>query len=162
LVALARVSGNPRAFFQKLESAYPLPAPVKAEYEGMTSEQLATLAGCDFLEAGGHSISHPYLHELSRQEQAEEIFQCKQRLAELVGKPIRYFAYPNGDYDRNTLDLVRDAGFEAAFALLPRSLGADGPFEVGRIGIYSASFLKFWLKARGVAALARRFGLSVG
>src|SRR5262249_24406906 len=75
LVRLVRANGDPRAFCKILESAYPLPPWVKTEYEGMTREQLADFAGCDFLEGGGHTISHPYLHELSRKEQAEEIGQ---------------------------------------------------------------------------------------
>jgi peptidoglycan/xylan/chitin deacetylase (PgdA/CDA1 family) len=101
-------------------------------------------------------VSHPFLDRLPRARQAEEIVESKRTLEAITGKPVRYFAYPNGDYDRNTLAAVREAGFDAAFAVRSKRLEADGRFEIERVGIYSTSHVKFWLKATGVVALAHR------
>ena len=83
-------------------------------------------------------------------------------LAAVTGGNVRYFAYPSGDYDRETLQVVRDQGFEAAFATISRRLGSDPSYEIDRIGIYSDALWKLKLKAWGAADLARRLGMRVG
>ena len=83
-------------------------------------------------------------------------------LALWTGQPVRYFAYPGGDYDLRTLALLREHGFEAGFATLPKKLGTDSRFEIARIGVYSASLAKMRLKVMGVASVARGLGMRVG
>jgi peptidoglycan/xylan/chitin deacetylase (PgdA/CDA1 family) len=161
LVARAQASGDPRAFIDKLISTHPLPSTVTTEYEGMTHEQLALFRDSSWLEPGAHTLTHPFLDQLNRAEQAKEIVESKRMLAELTGREIRYFAYPNGDYNRDTLSLVREADFEAGLATRPRNLENDDLFEIERVGIYSPSLLKFWLKTR-VMPMARRLGLAAG
>jgi peptidoglycan/xylan/chitin deacetylase (PgdA/CDA1 family) len=162
LVARARASGDPRVFSATMAEVYPLPPAATADYEGMTKEQLFLFRDPRLFELGAHTISHPYLDQLSPEEQATEVFESKQVLSELTGRPVRYFAYPNGDYDRDTLRLVKQAGYEAAFATLSRRLGGEERFEIERVGIYSASLLRLWLKAQGIATMARRVGLAAG
>lgn len=153
LVAQAQASGAPRAFIENLALAYPLPASVTAEYEGMTHEQLELFRHTEWLEPGAHTVTHPFLDQLSKQEQEKEILQSKLELAKLTGRRIRFFAYPNGDYNRDSLKLMREADFDAGLATTPRNLENEDRFEIARVGIYSPSLLKFWLKTRiGLAA----------
>lgn len=159
LGTMARASGNPRAFSEELAAAYPLPDSIAAEYEGMSSEQLALLGKCDLLEAGAHTVNHPFLDQLSKDEQKKEIVGSKQQLMQLTGKRVRYFAYPSGDYNQDTLRLVEVAGFDAAFATHQKRLGTNDRFEIVRVGVYSVSFSKFWLKAQGAATAAHRLRL---
>ena len=84
-----------------------------------------------------------------------EIFESQRLLSELSGKPVRYFAYPSGDYNLDTLELVEAAGYQAAFATIPRGLDSEPRFEIERIGIYSPSLVKLHAKALGAARLAR-------
>jgi peptidoglycan/xylan/chitin deacetylase (PgdA/CDA1 family) len=155
LGAIARMSGNPMSFTDELADDYPLPTSIIHEYAGMSHEQLSFFSRCVYLEAGAHTVFHPYLDQLSIDEQAEEIFRSKRQLSELIGKPVRYFAYPSGDYNENTLKLVRAAGFDAAFTTNPRHLGPRSRFEIERTGIYSKAFSRFWLKAHGAVTVAR-------
>jgi hypothetical protein len=60
------------------------------------------------------------------------------------------------------LRLVKEAGYEAAFSVIPDQLGIDHLFEIGRVGIYTPSLFKLFLKVFGIADLARRFNLRVG
>ena len=83
-------------------------------------------------------------------------------LASLTGRRIRYFAYPAGDYDRETLGLVKEAKFDAALATIPLKIGAEPIFELERVGIYSPAVWKLKLKAWGAAGIARRLGRRVG
>ena len=159
IIGMARERGNPQDLCRKLWEVYPLPQSILDRYRGMTYAELASLAGSELLECAAHTVSHPYLDLLSKYDQAREIFQSRYRLAEMTGKPIRYFAYPGGYYNHETLSLVKEAGFKAAFATSPKNLEADGRFEIGRTGIYSTSLLKFWLKMYGVSTAARRMGI---
>jgi hypothetical protein len=133
-----------------MAATYPLPISVKAEYGGMSLEQLTLLRNCDFLEVGAHTVNHPFLDQLSYDEQAEEILTGKYSVSVLTGKRVRYFAYPGGDYNHDTLRLAAYAGFDYCFATRSRKLGTDERFEIARVGFYSTSFLKFWLKVHGI------------
>jgi peptidoglycan/xylan/chitin deacetylase (PgdA/CDA1 family) len=68
---------------------------------------------------GGHTVTHPVLARLPPERQAEEIAGCGERLAQELGEPMRWFAYPVGAPDTFTTDtqrLLRDAGVELAFS----------------------------------------------
>jgi peptidoglycan/xylan/chitin deacetylase (PgdA/CDA1 family) len=160
LGALAHASSNPKALIEELVAVYPLPDAIAAEYEGMSPAQLSLFGKSDLLECGAHTVNHPFLDQLSKEEQEEEIVTSKAQLAALTGRDVRYFAYPNGDYNCDTLTLLKQEGFDAAFATHRKRLGIDKHFEIERMGIYSTSFFKFWLKAQGVVKVAHRFGLS--
>lgn len=62
---------------------------------------------------GGHSLSHPHLARLTPEQQREEIIGSCRRIAEELGAPVRYFAYPYGtsaDFDETSVRLVKEAG----------------------------------------------------
>jgi len=68
---------------------------------------------------GGHTVTHPILARLSAERQGQEIARCGERLAQELGEPMRWFAYPVGSPDTFTTDtrrLLRDAGVELAFS----------------------------------------------
>ena len=74
-------------------------------HELMSAEELRALPG-DLIEFGAHTIHHPILPSLDQRELDHEIVQSKQQLETLLGRPIRTFSYPNGDFDQRCLDLV--------------------------------------------------------
>jgi peptidoglycan/xylan/chitin deacetylase (PgdA/CDA1 family) len=163
LRTLAKASGNPVRFCKELAQKYPLHHDVIPLYTGMTHDQLRKAGASSLVELGAHTLTHPYLDQMTKKEQEQEIVESGRVLSKFTGKPIRYFAYPSGEYDLDTLDLVKNAGYDAAFAVLPKNLGInDHRFQIGRVGIYSASLFKLHLKALGVADLVRSFGLRVG
>jgi peptidoglycan/xylan/chitin deacetylase (PgdA/CDA1 family) len=63
---------------------------------------------------GAHTCTHPRLSLLSRDQAKEEIFASKKKLEDLFGLPVEHFAYPFGDYNETTVELVREAGFKTA------------------------------------------------
>jgi peptidoglycan/xylan/chitin deacetylase (PgdA/CDA1 family) len=161
LGAMARKSRRPADFAAALGAAYPLPPETHELYGGMSEEQLAKAGTDDLLEIGSHTVSHPYLSGISETEQIREISESKRILSALSGRPVRYFAYPGGDYDVDVAARVRGSGYEAAFATRPRSVAPE-LFEIGRVGIYSPSMLKLKLKAAGLVELAESVGMRVG
>lgn len=69
---------------------------------------------------GAHTASHPILARLSRDEARDEIRRGRDRLESLLQERVGLFAYPNGkpgaDYVDDSVVLVREAGFDAAFS----------------------------------------------
>ena len=162
LETLASRGPEPSVFSQQMEERYPLSDEIHEEYGGMTHADLCAAGASGDFELGSHSVTHPFLSRQSRDRQSQEILESRQVLSDLSGKPVRYFAYPAGDYDRKTLEVLRDSGFEAGFATISRRIGTDEAFELDRVGIYSPALWKVKLKAWGAVDVLRRFGVRVG
>lgn len=85
----------------------------------LTVQELRALAREPGIELGGHSASHPILALADREQQRDEIARNKRSLEAWTGRPVRAFAYPNGepgtDYTAETVELVRDSGFDFGF-----------------------------------------------
>jgi peptidoglycan/xylan/chitin deacetylase (PgdA/CDA1 family) len=67
------------------------------------------------VEIGSRSLSHPHLTKLSRDDLKMELESSKQILEDKLGKPVTSFAYPYGEYDNRTREVVREAGYLCAF-----------------------------------------------
>ncbi|MES2152627.1 MAG: polysaccharide deacetylase family protein [Pseudomonadota bacterium] len=88
----------------------------------LTSENVRSLAQ-QGIEIGAHTITHPILTSLEDNSANQEISACKSQLELITGKPVRFFAYPNGksglDFDARHVGMARRAGYEAAFTTAP-------------------------------------------
>ena len=85
---------------------------------------------------GSQTQTHPHMHQLSTESNREELSVSNERfLAELGIRPT-LFAYPYGEYNLEVIDLVRTAGFEAAFGQNSGvAHGYDGYFELPRFAM---------------------------
>lgn len=146
LVKMAKESKNPLAFTDQLRQKYPLHKAILPYYKGMTNEQLKQAGQEPLIEIGGHSVTHPFLSSLSVENQKKELSESKRLLETLTEKPVRYFAYPSGDYNLDTIELLKELNYTAAFAVTPKQISNDSNFEVPRMGIFSSSVLKMRLK----------------
>jgi peptidoglycan/xylan/chitin deacetylase (PgdA/CDA1 family) len=63
---------------------------------------------------GSHSLTHPNLRKIPRDQAREEIFSSRKRLEDLFSVPVRHFCYPYGSYDAAVRDLVQEAGYLTA------------------------------------------------
>ena len=86
----------------------------------MTSAQVRDLHSAG-MHVGAHTHDHPILARLSVGEARHQIARSREELARLTGSAPRLFAYPNGkptlDYSREHVELVREAGFDAAVSV---------------------------------------------
>lgn len=68
---------------------------------------------------GAHTVSHPILTGLDADQVRFEIGHSRRQLESILGEPVELFAYPNGkwsvDFDRQSVEIVRELGFKAAF-----------------------------------------------
>ncbi len=65
-------------------------------------------------EIGAHTMDHSLLTEISAGEATKQIAQSKNYLEKIIGKQIKMFAYPAGDYNASVIDIVRSCGFAGA------------------------------------------------
>jgi peptidoglycan/xylan/chitin deacetylase (PgdA/CDA1 family) len=84
----------------------------------LTADMLRTLTRSS-IEIGGHTINHPILTRVDDETARREIVGNKLHLEDIIGQPVRLFAYPNGrrptDYDERHVAMVAEAGYDAAF-----------------------------------------------
>ena len=86
----------------------------RAEYRTMTEAEISRAAKSPWISFGAHSVTHPALSGLTADEQRAEIETSRTACASLTGVTPAAFAYPYGDYDDTTVELVREAGFTVA------------------------------------------------
>lgn len=96
---------------------------------------------------GSHSLTHPNLRKISRDQAREEISASRKRLEDLFSVPVRHFCYPYGSYDAAIQELVQEAGYLTASTVKHgfNAAGAD-VFQLQRVVPLSAGELvaKAW------------------
>lgn len=83
----------------------------KTEERGrsLTENELIELSKNQLIEIGAHTMTHPHLSSLKKEEQEIEILESKRKLESIIKKPILSFAYPFGtksDFNYDTLKIV--------------------------------------------------------
>jgi peptidoglycan/xylan/chitin deacetylase (PgdA/CDA1 family) len=88
---------------------------------------------------GAHTLSHPMLSKAPPELAWAEIVESRVRLEAVLGKPVWAFAYPFGDNESVTpqvLAMAMEAGYEAAFLNIDGGLGAEIPrFAIPRVNV---------------------------
>ncbi len=117
-------------------------------FDGMNEDQLRLCVAHPLISIGSHTLHHPRLSECEDPVLGRELEGSCLRLEELGGQPVKFFAYPYGDYDRRVAEAVRDAGYRAAFVEDSRQVGLPA-FEIPRVGLYSSEPSYLALKLSG-------------
>ncbi len=68
---------------------------------------------------GCHSATHADFSILNQDEAKKQIIGSKLRIENKLGIKIDYFAYPKGIFNENTINIVKEGGYKAAFSALP-------------------------------------------
>jgi peptidoglycan/xylan/chitin deacetylase (PgdA/CDA1 family) len=79
----------------------------------MNTEQLKQWIACG-QEVGAHTRHHQRLLQLTFDAAREEIVVCKEELEELIGRPVRHFCYPYGEYAPEHVRMAVEAGYSTA------------------------------------------------
>ena len=65
---------------------------------------------------GSHTLSHPILTKCSENLVKHELTESKNILEKWLEKPIKSFAYPNGEYRAREIEILKESGYEIAFS----------------------------------------------
>lgn len=84
---------------------------------------------------GSHGVTHELFSKLTNSELEHEIKDSKETLEKVVGKPIKYFAYPSGDYTIEAINTLKRYGYTAAFTTREGYFIDKDMYEINRISI---------------------------
>jgi peptidoglycan/xylan/chitin deacetylase (PgdA/CDA1 family) len=101
----------------------------------MTQDDARLLASGTYIDIGAHTETHQPLTTLDVRARRTEIQRSRAVCESLTGKPIEGFAYPHGDLDALTMDLVRESGFRWACSTVPAAADRSqfDPFKLPRL-----------------------------
>lgn len=113
---------------------------VRETHSIVSENELKELQRGEIFEIGAHTITHPALSAIPGNEQEREISESKKSLETIFNFPVRSFAYPHGDYNNETIDILKRNGFNCSVTTSGRPLKtSSGFFELSRIHIEDIS-----------------------
>ena len=139
----------------------------------LTVRELGELSAAG-MSIGAHTLSHPLLSETPPDHARAEIADCKTKLETALGKPIWAMAYPFGDAQSVTpqvLAMPEKAGYAAAFVNFGGGLGATlPPYALPRIHVTSQMSLAefeahvsgFYLRLQRLSGRTAQVAISQG
>ena len=111
----------------------------------MNIEQLKEMEA-NGMDIQSHTVHHKNLKELSYDKQLETLKASKGFLEKTLNKRIKYFAYPYGEYSKESLKAVKEAGYTMAFSTTGRwSDKADGILTLDRVFISGSASLDVFI-----------------
>lgn len=109
-------------------------------YRPMNWEQVRELREAG-MEIGSHTMSHALLATVPAERAYEELEKSKQAIEKELGQPVGTVAYPAGSHNADVLDLVKEAGYQAAFTTVSGPVcPGDDPFRLRRIGVWAGGY----------------------
>ena len=107
---------------------------------------------------GSHTLSHLPLNDLAPEEIMFQLVKSKEGIEWRLDAPADYFAYPTGAYNKDVAELVKQAGYKAAFTIeFGRVKKGDNPFALERIPILQTScpFYHFYTRLNLTTAMGK-------
>ena len=98
----------------------------------MTKEQVKELADEGHV-IGLHTWNHKNVKTFTEEDWAIQIERPWEQLKAITGKPVDYFAYPFGLWNKEGLEKIKQYGFKAAFQLSARRDDSDPLFTIRRM-----------------------------
>jgi peptidoglycan/xylan/chitin deacetylase (PgdA/CDA1 family) len=82
-------------------------------------KDLQTLSSHKLITIGSHTLTHPILHMCTPSQQNRELLESKITLGNWLNRNVNYFAYPNGDYNQISINILHSCGYKLAFTNVP-------------------------------------------
>lgn|GEM_PF-783266 len=83
------------------------------------------------MKFGSHSLTHPYILSLSREEMIREVRKSKAKIQSILNNEIKHFSVPYGFYNKYLIQCLKQAGYKT---LVTENFGyykyRDNPFHV--------------------------------
>ncbi|HUP64904.1 MAG TPA: polysaccharide deacetylase family protein [Thermoanaerobaculia bacterium] len=116
-------------------------------------DQIVEMAA-DGVDIQSHTNSHPFLTKRAPSALRAELLESKGILEEKTGKPVRFLAYPYGDYNQAVVKATEEAGYDAGLTCNFGAVSRDSnPFRMNRFVIYQNTSFATFRKHLGVGDL---------
>ncbi len=90
----------------------------RESHRTLTTEELKQLDAGDYVKVGAHTVNHAHLPSHPMEVQHYEIEACKHFLEEKLGRSVTTFSYPYGGFNKTTLKVLTQVGFNCACSTL--------------------------------------------
>lgn len=106
----------------------------------MSSEELRILS-MKGMDIQSHCKTHRYLNEMEVGEIQKEFISSRERLSQIIKKPIDFISFPGGRYNQTVLMCADNLGFRAVFSSRPyfKKQVSERTYLLGRYGIKSST-----------------------
>ena len=110
------------------------------------------------VNVGSHTVTHPYLIEMTDQQIRREFIESKAVLEEWTGAPCRFLSIPGNFYNRRIAGIARECGYEAVFTANVGTVSrATDLFDINRLIVEGAFTLReFEANLRPTAIITRK------
>jgi peptidoglycan/xylan/chitin deacetylase (PgdA/CDA1 family) len=98
----------------------------------MTKEQVKQLSD-EGNTVGSHTWDHSNVKNYVAADWVKQIDKPSKQLEEITGKPIQYFAYPFGLWNKEAVEQIKQRGFKAAFQLSEKRDELEPQFTIRRM-----------------------------
>ena len=106
---------------------------ILAKEEKLSDLQIQEMVDSNIFELGGHTITHPFLPNLTKDEKENEMISCKNILEDKFNTKITSFAYPFGIYSEEDVKIIKNSSFESAVTTNEGVASMDSIYELKRI-----------------------------
>jgi len=101
--------------------------------EKLSDEQIKEMLDSGIFELGGHTISHPYLPNITMDEKKHEMLECKNILEREFDTSVSSFAYPFGIYNDEDINIINASDYESAVTTDEGVVDNNSLFQLKRI-----------------------------
>jgi len=110
----------------------------------MSKQELLSLSSNKYVSTGVHTVSHVALAAFQKPIQETEISGCKVFLDDNLGKDHLSIAFPYGNYNSDTLDIVKKTGLQGAFTTDPKPVSVKSDiYQLGRFQVINQTGNQF-------------------
>lgn len=89
------------------------------------------------IDIEAHTYSHKPLTTLAPHQVRSDLRKNKEGLEQLLQRPIRYLAYPQGKFNKEVMEVTKEMGFRLAFTIAPGNASDDdNNFAIPRLAIF--------------------------
>jgi peptidoglycan/xylan/chitin deacetylase (PgdA/CDA1 family) len=92
-----------------LNATFYVPIKNSENYPVMSRSQIREIGSA--FEIGSHTYDHCFLANLNLPQARYQVMAGKQKLEDILGRPVNGFCYPGGKYRSEHIELVKQAGF---------------------------------------------------
>ena len=102
----------------------------------MSTQELVALLDGDTFDLGAHTVNHPWLDDLSPEEQLREIADSVAWCRNATGQTIEGFAYPFGNRSATSVQAAKECGLAWACAIQGQSVADHDPRDLPRCQVH--------------------------
>ena len=89
-----------------------------------------------------HTCTHPDLTKIGHAAGLRELVESRRKIEDILGTPVRHFAYPYGKYNHDVINRVKEAGYRWSYAA---GMSKNGRFSRERFDVnIKDSFFMFF------------------